>query len=64
MDFPANNKEEFETYWDGRITIVLDDEGLHVYNVPKGVEIVVEDKIEDTDAVFGEGHDNILSQRV
>jgi hypothetical protein len=48
-----------------RIKIRVTDEGIvELKNVPAGVEIEVEDEQEGTFALFGEGDNNILSQKM
>ena len=47
------------------ITIIVTKDGVdQVIGVPQGIEIIVDDKVEDTMAFFGSGDNNILSQRV
>lgn len=48
-----------------QIEIIVGCDGIiSIRNVPEGVEIVVEDAVEGGHAVFGEGNNNILSQKV
>ena len=46
------------------ICIIVTADGVdQVMGVPDGVEVVIDDKVEDTIASFGRGDNNILSQR-
>lgn len=47
------------------INIFVSEDGIvSIQGVPEDVQIHVYDGVEDTHAYFGEGNDNILSQKV
>ena len=47
------------------ITIIVTDEGVtEVLGVPRDIEIIIDDKSEDTTAFFGTGDNNLLTQRL